>query len=137
VYPGPIGSVVTPALFGVAQWSDLPHASSLCGACREVCPVRIDLPGLLLKLRHQTDEAGQTPKYLQLGLRGFRVVSMHPALFHLGVKFASFGLRLIASHGWIKRLPGPLSHWTQSRDFPVFAKESFSTQLKKKRKLAS
>lgn len=134
VYPGPIGSVVTPALYGVAAWSDLPHASSLCGACREVCPVRIDLPGLLLKLRHQADEAGKTPKYLQLGLRGFRLVGTHPTLFRLGVKFASFGSRLIASHGWIKRLPGPLAHWTQSRDFPVFAKESFSTQLKKRRR---
>lgn len=134
VYPGPIGSVVTPALYGVAQWSDLPHASSLCGACREVCPVRIDLPGLLLKLRHQSDEAGKTPKYLKVGLRAFRLAGMHPALFHLGVKFASLGSRLIASRGWIKRLPGPLSHWTQSRDFPVFAKESFSTQLKKRRR---
>jgi L-lactate dehydrogenase complex protein LldF len=133
VYPGPIGSVITPALYGVAAWSELPHASSLCGACREVCPVRIDLPGMLLKLRHQTDEAGKTPKYLQVGLRGFRMAGTHPVLFHLGVKLASLGSRLIASHGWITRLPGPLSHWTQSRDFPVFAKESFSTQLKKKR----
>jgi L-lactate dehydrogenase complex protein LldF len=134
VYPGPIGSVVTPALYGVAQWSDLPHASSLCGACREVCPVRIDLPGMLLKLRHQTDEAGKTPKYLQVGLRGFRWAGTRPTMYHLGMKFASFGSRLIASHGWIRRLPGPLSHWTQSRDFPEFAKESFSTQLKKRRR---
>ncbi len=133
VYPGPIGSVVTPALYGVAAWSDLPHASSLCGACREACPVRIDLPGLLLKLRHQTDEAGKTPKYLQFGLRMFRLVGTHPALFRLSVRFASFGSRLVASHGWIKRLPGPLSHWTQSRDFPAFAKEPFSAQLKKRR----
>jgi L-lactate dehydrogenase complex protein LldF len=134
VYPGPIGSVVTPALYGVAAWSELPHASSLCGACREVCPVRIDLPGLLLKLRHQTDEAGKTPKYLQVGLRGFRLAGTHPKLFQFGVKLASFGSRLIASHGWIRWLPGPLAHWTQSRDFPVFAKESFSAQLKKRRK---
>ena len=133
VYPGPIGSVVTPALYGIAPWSELPHASSLCGACREACPVRIDLPGLLLKLRRQGDEAGKTPAYLRLGLRAFRVAGMHPTLFRLGVKFASFGSRLIASHGWIKRLPGPLSHWTQSRDFPAFAQEPFSAQLKKRR----
>jgi L-lactate dehydrogenase complex protein LldF len=134
VYPGPIGSVVTPALYGVAAWSDLPHASSLCGACREVCPVRIDLPGLLLKLRQQSDEAGKTPKYLQVGLRAFRLAGTHPKLFQFGVKFAGFGSRLIASHGWIKRLPGPLSHWTLSRDFPVFAEESFSAQLKRRRR---
>ncbi|HSD83523.1 MAG TPA: LutB/LldF family L-lactate oxidation iron-sulfur protein, partial [Anaerolineae bacterium] len=109
VYPGPIGSVVTPALYGVAAWSELPHASSLCGACREVCPVRIDLPGLLLKLRHQTAEAGKTPKSLQAGLRAFRVAGTHPTLYRLGLKFAGFGTRLIASRGWIKRLPGPLA----------------------------
>jgi L-lactate dehydrogenase complex protein LldF len=118
----------------VAAWSELPHASSLCGACREVCPVRIDLPELLLKLRHQSDEAGQTPKYLRVGLRAFRWAGTHPMLFRIGVKFASFGSRLIASQGWIKRLPGPLAHWTQSRDFPVFAKESFSAQMKKRRR---
>jgi L-lactate dehydrogenase complex protein LldF len=84
--------------------------------------VRIDLPGLLLKLRHQTAAAGKTPKYLQFGLRMFRMAGTHPALFRLSMKLASLGTRLIASHGWIKRLPGPLSHWTQSRDFPVFAK---------------
>ena len=133
VYPGPIGSVVTPALYGVAPWSDLPHASSLCGACREVCPVRIDLPGLLLKLRHQTDEAGTTPKYLKFGLHAFRLAGTHPALFRLGARFASIGSRLMASNGWIKKLPGPLSHWTQSRDFPVFASETFTQQLKKRR----
>ncbi len=133
VYPGPIGSVVTPALYGVALWSDLPHASSLCGACREVCPVRIDLPGLLLKLRHQADEAGKTPAYLKLGLRMYRLAGTHPALFRFGVMVAAFGSRLIALQGWIKKLPGPLSHWTQSRDFPVFAKESFSAQLRKRR----
>lgn len=133
VYPGPIGSVVTPALYGVAQWSELPHASSLCGACREACPVRIDLPGLLLKLRHQTDEAGKTPRYLQVGLHAFRWAGTHPAWFRTSAKLASWGSRLIASRGWIKRLPDPLSHWTQSRDFPAFAKESFSAQLKKRR----
>jgi L-lactate dehydrogenase complex protein LldF len=133
VYPGPIGSVVTPALYGIRQWSDLPHASSLCGACRVACPVRIDLPGLLLKLRHQGDEAGKTPRYLKFGLRMYRWAGTHPALFKLGAKLAAFGSRLIASHGWIKKLPGPLSPWTQSRDFPVFAKRSFSAQLKKRR----
>jgi L-lactate dehydrogenase complex protein LldF len=133
VYPGPIGSVVTPALYGIAQWSDLPHASSLCGACRVACPVRIDLPGLLLKLRHQADRAGKTPAHIKFALHAFRLAATRPALYGLGTKLVSFGSRLIASNGWINKLPGPLSHWTQSRDFPVFAQETFTQQLRKRR----
>ena len=133
VYPGPIGAVVTPALYGIGQWSDLPHASSLCGACRAACPVRIDLPNLLLRLRHQADRAGKTPRYLKFGLRVYRWAGMHPKLFRLGAKLFAVGSRLIASGGWIKKLPGPLSRWTQSRDFPAFASASFSAQLKKRR----
>src|SRR5207247_2462107 len=51
VYPGPIGAVLSPQLFGLAKSSELPYASSLCGACRDVCPVKIDIPALLLHLR--------------------------------------------------------------------------------------
>ena len=135
VYPGPIGSVVTPALYGIGQWSELPHASSLCGACRVACPVRIDLPDLLLKLRHQGDEAGKTPAYLKFGLRMYRWAGTHPVVFRLGAKLAAWGSRLIARQGWIKKLPGPLSAWTQSRDFPAFAQQSFSAQLKRRRSI--
>ena len=56
--PGPVGAVLTPALWGQGEWSDLPHASSLCGACRDVCPVRIDIPKLLLRLRAEGDADG-------------------------------------------------------------------------------
>src|SRR5207245_10108535 len=56
VYPGPIGAVITPQLFGLAKAAQLPYASSLCGACREVCPVKIDIPQLLLHLRAEITE---------------------------------------------------------------------------------
>jgi L-lactate dehydrogenase complex protein LldF len=133
VYPGPVGAVVTPGLHGVEPWSELPHASSLCGACREVCPIRIDIPRMLLKLREQGTEAGKSPAWLKLGLRLFRLATARPGLYRLGGRLSSLGTRLIGREGWIKRLPGPLAGWTRQRDFPVFAQKSFSQRWQEER----
>ncbi len=133
VYPGPVGAVVTPALGGIGPWNDLPHASTLCGACRDVCPVRIDIPRLLLELRYQGDKAGKTPLWLKMGLRLYRVAAIRPALFRWGTALSQWATHLLASHGWITRLPPPLAGWTQSRDFPAFAPQPFSLQLKARR----
>jgi L-lactate dehydrogenase complex protein LldF len=133
VYPGPVGAVLTPALGGVGAWSDLPHASSLCGACREVCPVRIDLPRMLLELRDEGHRAGKTPLWLRMGLPVYRIVATNSMLFKLAVAFARLATRLLASNGWLTRLPPPLSGWTAHRDFPAFARESFSEQFRKRR----
>ncbi len=62
VYPGPIGAVITPQLMGIEKTSQLPYASSLCGACREVCPVKIDIPRLLLHLRGEISEQKRNPR---------------------------------------------------------------------------
>lgn len=126
VYPGPVGSVLTPSLRGIENWPEMPHASSLCGACREVCPVRIDLPKMLVELRNQGDKAGKTPVWLKAGLMAYRTAATHPALFKLGVQMGQLGTRVLARAGWINRLPGPLAGWTNSRDFPQFPKKSFS-----------
>ncbi len=133
VYPGPVGAVLTPALGGVGAWSELPHASSLCGACREVCPVRIDLPRMLLELRDEGHRAGKTPLWLRMGLPVYRIVATNSMLFKLAVAFARLATRLLASNGWLTRLPPPLSGWTAHRDFPAFARESFSEQFRKRR----
>lgn len=133
VYPGPVGSVVTPGLYGLGPWSDLPQASSLCGACREVCPVRIDIPRMLLKLRDQSRQAGQAPLWLKLGIRLYRFAALRPGLFHLGGRLSSWATRLLGRNGWITRLPGPLAAWTNYRDFPVFAKKSFSQRWRQER----
>ncbi len=122
VYPGPIGSVLTPALEGVETWGELAHASSLCGACQEVCPVRIDIPRLLLKLR----DRGQKPAWLKLGLQGYRTVAQQPPLFRVGLSAAGMASRLLARQGWFERLPGPLQGWTRYRAFPAVARKSFA-----------
>jgi L-lactate dehydrogenase complex protein LldF len=133
VYPGPMGSVLSPLFSGLDAYSDLPHASSLCGACREVCPVRIDLPGLLLKLRRDTVKTGHRPWWLQLGLSGYAMAAASPGLFGAGTRIAGLGSGLIARDGWIHGMPAPLNAWTDSRDFPKFAPRSFQAMWKERK----
>jgi L-lactate dehydrogenase complex protein LldF len=133
VYSGPVGAVVTPGLYGVAAWSELPHASSLCGACREVCPVRINIPRMLLKLREEGTKAGQSPVWLKVGIRLYRFAATRPGLYRLGGRLNSWLTRAIAKEGWVKRLPGPLSGWTDQRDFPAFAQKSFSQRWREEK----
>jgi L-lactate dehydrogenase complex protein LldF len=133
VYPGPVGAVLTPGLFGVEPWSELPHASSLCGACREVCPMRIDIPRMLLKLRADGIKVGKAPAWLKLGLRLYRLVVVRPWLYRLGGQMGRVGLNVLARNGWIKKLPGPLAAWTDYRDFPALAPKSFSQRWREER----
>jgi len=132
VYPGPMGSVLSPLFNGLSQYAELPHASSLCGACREVCPVRIDLPSLLLRLRRDTVLEGHAPWWLKLGIFGYGTAASSPKLFGLGSSLAGLGSSLISKDGWITKLPPPLNGWTQSRDFPKFASKSFQARWKER-----
>jgi L-lactate dehydrogenase complex protein LldF len=130
VYSGPIGAVLTPSLWGVDEWNNLPHASSLCGACRDVCPVRIDLPRMLLQLRHESEH--KNPFWIKAGLRVYREFATKPNLFKLAIAMTRGATRLLTSTDWLQRLPPPISGWTRHRDFPVFAKRTFSEQFKSK-----
>jgi L-lactate dehydrogenase complex protein LldF len=79
VYPGPMGSVLSPMLAGLEETRHLPEASTLCGRCGEVCPVRIPLPGLLRRLRERNFSEGNTPARWRLGLRLWGAVAARPA----------------------------------------------------------
>ncbi len=131
VYSGPVGAVLTPALGGVAPWSELPHASSLCGACREVCPVRIDIPRMLLIERDEGRRAGKAPAWLRIGIAVYRFAALRPTLFNLAAALTRVVTRWLAPKGWLRRLPPPLSAWTDYRDFPAFAPQSFSTRYRR------
>lgn len=133
VYSGPIGAVLTPALAGHGRRSELAGASSLCGACREVCPVRIDIPTLLLAQRAEAERAGELDPLLRFGLGAFRAAATRPRLYRLALALARRATRLAAGGRWLKRLPGPLSAWTASRDFPPFAPRSFSQEWQSRR----
>ncbi len=152
VYPGPIGAVVTPVMTGLGKYKELPFASSLCGACREVCPVRIDLPRMLLELRSQAKEettstpAGASPQPRDESKRerasvperlvwaAWKQGMTGRRRFDLGAKVAKLMLRPLARGGWVRKVPGPLSGWTSSRDFPLPAAVSFTARYRKRRK---
>ena len=125
VYSGPVGSVLSPALAGIRAFHDLPHASTLCGACKEVCPVRIDIPRMLLRLRAKGVEAGESPQWVSLGIKVLGWIGTRPRLFGLAGRVAARVAGAAASDGWIRELPLHLAGWTASRDFPAPARESF------------
>jgi L-lactate dehydrogenase complex protein LldF len=138
-YPGPIGSVISPGLFGVASFGNLARASSLCGACKEACPVDIDLPKLLLRIRaadadpellglpaaRETARRSHVPTALRLGLQLFSWAAAHPPLFALSQRLVGIFSRLLpASTGWM-RLPA-FTGWGMTRDFPRPTLKPFS-----------
>ena len=122
-YPGPIGSVISPALFGQAEFGQLARASSLCGACKEACPVDIDLPGLLLRVRagglelNPERAEANIGSGLRLGLKGFSLVASQPLLFGLAGRLAGWFSRLVSPKSPWMRLPA-LTGWGYSKDFP-------------------
>jgi L-lactate dehydrogenase complex protein LldF len=134
VYPGPVGAVLTPALRGLPEFPELPQASSLCGACREVCPVRIDIPRMLLTLRDDSTRHGYTPVWVTFGVSVFRAVAVRPRLFRAAQRLAGWLTRRAGEGGWIRRLPGHLARWTRYRDFPVFPPQTFQQQWRERRR---
>jgi L-lactate dehydrogenase complex protein LldF len=122
VYPGPIGSLVTPLLAGPGQHDDLPRASSLCGACSESCPVKIDIPDVLLRLRAATRDSQGLGK--RLGMQLWRWAVGSPTLFAFGQRFLR-GFLTDMGDGWARGEVGPLKAWTACRDLPLPAKRSF------------
>ena len=131
VYPGPIGSIVTPGLVGVAEAKDLPNASTLCGACRDACPVQINIPRMLLHLRHQQAESEDTNQRTasdteRLLARTFGSVMSSPWMLRLARSLGRALAAPMARSGKIGETRLPLiSRWTRARDLPVPAEKSF------------
>ncbi|AJF69095.1 LutB/LldF family L-lactate oxidation iron-sulfur protein [Streptomyces vietnamensis] len=137
VYPGPIGAVLTPQLVGVENAASLPFASTLCGACYDACPVKIDIPEVLAHLRARVVEQARaerrTPTAEALAMKAAATVLGSPALLGVAQRTAAIGGRALARRGRIGRLPGPLRGWSDSRDTPAPPAESFRTWWRKNR----
>lgn len=133
VYPGPIGAILTPQLTGTSGHGDpnnsLPYASSLCGACYEACPVKIDIPTLLVHLRARAveqDAADRRPTAWGAAMSAATVVMSDPKKFAFAEKGLGV-LRLAAGKkGYVENVPLPIiKGWTASRDLPSAPKETF------------
>jgi len=136
-YPGPIGAILTPQLRGLgqgpvdAQTASLPYASSLCGACFDACPVRIDIPEVLVHLRARVVETGsghgRLPTTESIAFEAAAQVLKTPRRLAFAQVVAGLGSRLVARRGWLRRLPGPpiVSGWFLGRDLRAPARRSF------------
>lgn len=130
VYSGPIGSVITPMMVGLERAKDLPFASSLCGACREICPVKINIPHMLLNLRSEWAESSggdrARPRLSErLAIKAWAFAMRHPWLYNLIFRLPAIFQGLMLKDGKIDRLPFSLGAWTANRDFPPLARRSF------------
>ena len=132
VYSGPIGAIITPQFMGVSHEPALPFASSLCGACGEVCPVKIDIPKVLLELRSDVrkSEAREGQNRLEkLAFRVFAWVMAHPRIYEMAGRMV--GSMAPSGDGqWIRSVPapmsvGPLKAWLSQRDLPSPPPKSF------------
>jgi L-lactate dehydrogenase complex protein LldF len=127
VYSGPIGAVLTPLYDGLAANKHLPQASSLCGACQAACPVKIQIPEMLIRLREQLHhQPGQLGRFESLAYRLWARSLRSPLAYRIVTWLATRTLgRLKKNTRWIKKLPGGLHGWTASRDFPAPAPRRF------------
>jgi L-lactate dehydrogenase complex protein LldF len=118
---------------------DLPYASTLCGNCREVCPVRIDIPRMLLHLRKELTvgetypEARSAPLSERLAMKLWRVAVGSPMAMRAANVLGRLAMAPLRRGGRVPRIPGPLSAWTQYRDFPALAARPFRSRWRKRR----
>ncbi len=134
VYPGPMGSILTPLLGGLENAPDLPNASTLCGACTVVCPVKIPLPDLLRKLRERQMERGMKSRQETLLLKAWAWLALHPNVYAFATKI---GVRMMSLLGGknklLHSLPG-VRGWSDGRDFPAPAGKTFRELYRQKKR---
>ena len=133
VYPGPIGAILTPLLSDLRDHRSLPYASSLCGACYEVCPVKIDIPEVLVHLRDRvTSEPAPDAHGVRaridperLAMQAVARVFASRRAYESAQRAARRGQGPFVRNGSVRQLPGPLGAWTSARDLPPVAQQSF------------
>lgn len=135
IYPGPIGAVLSPLLDGYDNHKELPYASSLCGACTEVCPVKIPLHEQLIRHREIiVEQEKQAPMMEKVAMKGYAMWASTPAAYQLSTRIAHAALKPWSKDETITKGPGPLKGWTTNRDFPAPSKQSFRAWYKQREK---
>jgi L-lactate dehydrogenase complex protein LldF len=133
VYPGPMGAVLTPTLIGVDKAGHLPNASTFCGRCESVCPVRIPLPKLMRHWREREFERHLTPATVRSGVKAWAFFAKRPALYRLATRFGMGALALAGrASGRFRHLP-LAGGWTQHRDFPAPQGGTFQERWRRER----
>ncbi|KAA3616161.1 MAG: iron-sulfur cluster-binding protein [Calditrichaeota bacterium] len=122
VYPGPIGSILTPLFNGLQNAKVLPDACSLCGKCKEVCPVKIDLPRMLLELRHETVDRKLSNKLWDIGIKLWAAINKSPKMYQISGRIGASMCRV-----WpFQNYPWPINRWTKYRSIPQLKNKSFT-----------
>jgi L-lactate dehydrogenase complex protein LldF len=132
VYPGPIGAILTPQLIGIENAPSLPFASSLCGACYEVCPVKIDIPAVLVHLRAKA-VAARGASADRLTMRALAWVFGKRQRFERAQRLGRLAQRPLRRGARIRHAPPPLSSWTRTRDLRALARQSFGAWWRARR----
>ncbi len=131
VYPGPIGAILTPQLEQMKHAQSLPYASSLCGACYEVCPVKINIPEVLIELRarvvdEERDHSKRLIDPMYVGMKLAKFLFQKAWRFHLAQRLGRIAVLIFTGHdGWIHSLPGMGAKWTQTRDLRGLPRQTF------------
>jgi len=124
-YPGPIGILLTAMMEGTPAVKDLAHASSLCGACADACPVRIDIPRMLIDLRREVGDRKIAPWTERVAFTLLSRLLRHPRLYRLAARAGRLLQRPFAGSGRVSRLPRFFGEWTRTRDLPPVASRTF------------
>ncbi len=136
VYPGPMGAVLTPALVGVDRASHLPNASTFCGKCESVCPVKIPLPKMMRHWREREFERHLTPAAARTNLSLWAWFARRPRVYRLATRFAMGALGLLGRRrGRFQALP-LASGWTAARDLPAPEGDTFFARYAAQQRIA-
>jgi L-lactate dehydrogenase complex protein LldF len=135
VYAGPIGAILTPQLFDMEHSQSLPYASSLCGACYEVCPVKINIPEVLVHLRGRIVREQQSGVNLEaMSMKVLSRVFSSRHRFEAAQRLGRLAQWPFVSNGWIQHLPGMLGNWTAVRDLRPLPGQTFRSWWREREK---